>query len=109
MARLNDSPRLFEDGGVNDRHKGSIAPDPHVDRIVDSLVLQLERAAIVDVGADVLGVGEHLMDGRRGPQAAVFSENAGAIELQPRNRLISCNDAASAPPAIQAPFRSLLY
>jgi hypothetical protein len=27
-------------------------------------VLQLERAAIEDVGADVLGVGEHLMDGR---------------------------------------------
>ena len=27
-------------------------------------VLQLERAAIGDVGADVLGVGKHLMDGR---------------------------------------------
>src|ERR1700733_14824482 len=38
----------------------------HVDRIVDSLVLQLERAAIVDVGADdVHGVGGHLMDGVR--------------------------------------------
>jgi hypothetical protein len=59
MVRPNDSPRLLEDGGVNDRHKGSVAPDPHVDWIVDSLVFQPGRAAIVDVGADAFGVGEH--------------------------------------------------
>ena len=32
--------------------------------------LQLERAAIGDVGADVLGVGEHLMDGRPSPRGS---------------------------------------
>jgi hypothetical protein len=49
--------------------------------VVDSLVLQLERSAIVDVGADVLGVGEYLMDGRPRPRAPVFPKNAGAVEL----------------------------
>src|SRR5580700_1329072 len=81
MARLNNSPCLLEDGDVNDRHKGPIAPDPHIDRILDSLVLQLERAPIVDVCADVLRVREYLMDSRPRPRATVFSENAGAIEL----------------------------
>ena len=71
----------FRYGSVNDRHEGAIAPDPHVDRVVDSLVLQLERAPIVDIGADVLRVGEHLMNGRPCPLAPVLSVNAGAIEL----------------------------
>ena len=81
MTRLDDAPGLLEDGDVDDRCDDAVAPDPDVDRVVDPLVLQLERAPIVDVGADVLGVGEHLMGGRPRPRATVFSKNPGADEL----------------------------
>src|SRR6185437_12234661 len=81
MARFNDSPCLLEDGSVNNRHKGSLAPDPHVGRIVDSFVLQFERAAIVNVGSDVLGVDVNLMPSCPCPQVTVLPENSGAIEL----------------------------
>src|SRR5260370_39107358 len=81
MARLDDAPCLLEYGNVDDRYEGAVAPNPHVDRIVDSFVLQFERASVVDVGADVLRVGEDLMDGRPRPRATVFSKNAGAVEL----------------------------
>jgi hypothetical protein len=39
-------------------------------------VLQPERAVAVDVGADLFGVGEHLINGRPCLQASVFSEYA---------------------------------
>ncbi len=43
MARLKDSPCLLQAGGVNDRHKGSIAPDPQIDWIVDRLWFNLNE------------------------------------------------------------------
>ena len=46
---------------------------------------QAATSAQWDVCADVLGVGEHVMDGRPRPGAAVISENAGAVEQRIAN------------------------
>jgi hypothetical protein len=37
VARFNNASSLLEDGRVNDGSKRTVTPDPHLDRIVDSL------------------------------------------------------------------------
>ena len=63
MTRLDDLSSLLEYGCINDGGKRPVTPYPNLDRIVDSFVLELERTAVIDVRADVFGIGQHLMNG----------------------------------------------
>src|ERR1019366_10068102 len=80
VARFDNASSLLEDGRINDGSKRPVTPDPHLDRVVDSFVLKLERTAVIDVRADVFGIGEHLMHRRPCPWALVFPEDASPIE-----------------------------
>ena len=60
---INDPSSLFEYSSINDRFKRPVSPHPQLDRVVDAFVFQLEGAAVIDIGADVFGIGEYLVNG----------------------------------------------
>ena len=71
VPRIDDPSSLFEDSCVDDRVERPISPDPHLNRIVDAFVFEFERTPVVDICADVFGIGQYLMDGRSGPGAFI--------------------------------------
>src|ERR1035437_5130660 len=80
MAPATVVRSLLEDGCIDDGSESPVAPDPHLDRIIDSLVLKLERTPVIDVRADVFGISEHLMHRRPCPWALIFPENASPVQ-----------------------------
>lgn len=78
MPPHNDSSLLFKDCRVDDGLKRSVSPDPHLDWVIDAF--ELEGAPVVDVRADILRVGEDLVNGGPGPCALVLPGEALAIQ-----------------------------
>lgn len=79
MASFDDRPRSFKNARQYDWSKGAVTSDPHLHRIVNAPMLQLERSEVIDVRSDVLWVDQDLMHGRTRPWTALFAENAAAI------------------------------
>jgi tetratricopeptide (TPR) repeat protein len=69
----------------------------------------LEKALAIAPGSDHIHYALALAQALSGDLAGAQENLRRAIELEPRNRQIACQDADFAPLAHQAPFRSLLY
>ncbi len=87
-AFLDDPPDGFEERRLDDGSKRGAGADPHVGRIRNALLLELEGDPVVDVVSNVLLVGQHLVDGapRPGPpeigQRAFIVEDGGDLALR---------------------------
>ena len=79
-ARTDDALRGVEHIGRHDAGERAFAADPHVRRVHHPQLLQLERHPVVDVVADVLLVGQHLVHGGARPVAAEIGLHAHAVE-----------------------------
>src|ERR1017187_2059470 len=77
---IDDASSLIEDGCIDDWLERPVSPDPHLDRIVDAFVFELERAPVVDVCADVFGVGQYLVNCRSGPGTLILPGKPLPIE-----------------------------
>ena len=64
---MDDPPDGFEERRLDDGCERAAGPDPHVGRVRDALLLQLEGDPVVDVVADVFLVGQNLVDGAARP------------------------------------------
>ena len=67
-----DFLRGHEGGHRHDAVKRALLADPHLGRVVDVLLLELEGMAVVDVVADVLFVGQHPVNQPPGPRATTL-------------------------------------
>ena len=65
---------------LDDPFEGFVGAHPLLGRVDLALLLQLERAAVVDVVTDVLFVRQHLMDGAAGPGPAEVGRDATFVE-----------------------------
>jgi hypothetical protein len=79
-ARTDDALRRVEHVGRHDAGERAFAADPHVRRVHHPQLLQLERHPVVDVVADVLLVGQHLVHGGACPVAAEVGLHPHAVE-----------------------------
>ena len=88
-AFVDDPPDGFEERRFDDGCKRAAGPDPHVGRIRNALLLELEGDPVVDVVSDVLLVGQHLVHGaaRPGPpeigQRAFIVQDGGDLAFGP--------------------------
>ena len=81
-ARSWMMPRAMKkSSGVTIGVEGAVAADPHLGRVADALLLELEGRAVVDVVADVLLVGQHLVDGAARPGAAQVGDDALGVQV----------------------------
>jgi hypothetical protein len=77
---LNDSLSRLKDAGIHDGREGAVGPDPHVGRVDDALVLQLEGDAVVNVVPNVFLVGQHLVHCAAGPRTAEIGQPSFVVQ-----------------------------
>src|SRR5581483_2669023 len=77
---LDDMPRPLEQVTRHDPGERAVAAYPLIRRVPGPPLLQLEGDAVVDVIADVLLVGQHLMHGSPGPEPSEVGEDAIAVQ-----------------------------
>jgi len=75
-----DFLRGHEGGHRHDAVKRTFLADPHLRRVVDMLLLELEGVAVVDVVADVLFVDEYLANGAVGPGAVLIGVDGLGVQ-----------------------------
>ena len=68
ISLLDDTTHNEERLKVNNGLKNRIGSNPHVGGVTDSLLLELEGDTVVDIVADVLFVGEDLLDHAARPE-----------------------------------------
>src|ERR1017187_7587963 len=65
----------------DDGFECAITPDPHLRWVVNASVFQLEGSPVVDVCADVFGVGQYLMNCRRCPWTPILSQDSATVQF----------------------------
>ena len=79
-AFLDDPPDGFEERRLDDGCKRAAGPDPHVGRVRNALLLQLEGDPVVDVVSNVLLVGQHLVDSAARPGPPEIGQRAFIVQ-----------------------------
>src|SRR5690348_1740922 len=70
---LDDGLCSIEKVPLHDRFERTIGPDPHVRIVPDPHLFQLVRDAVPDIVADVLWIGEDLVDPAPRPRTTVLA------------------------------------
>ncbi len=79
-ARIDDFPGAQEQCLIDDGWIGALGADPHLARVHHPTLFQLEGDLVEDIVADVLLVGEHLMD--RCPRPRPVEIGAQSVGIQ---------------------------
>ena len=80
LAILDDALCRFEEIQLDDGLECPVVPYPHLGRIDHPLGPQLEGRAVIDVVADILLIGENLVDRASCPRPAEVRRNAFGIQ-----------------------------
>src|SRR5271168_1378725 len=81
MARCQRGLRGFEELRLNDWRESACCTDPHVRRIYDALLFELDRYPVEDVVADIFLIAEHRLNRAGCPRPAQIRLDLLVIEI----------------------------